>query len=165
MNAIWTLLQEGGPVMLLIVVLSITLYERCSRLLLTLYLAPRRFPPRGQSHRGGLLRVRRLLLELPEFHRHQRGIISVLIVASPLLGLLGTVMGMIATFDSLAAQAGARTMDGLSAGISQALITTETGLAVIIPAILILYSAQRQLQRNVQKLIRLEADLTEGIDP
>lgn len=164
MNAVWKLMQDGGPVMFLIVILSILLYERCCSLLFTLYLAPRRFPPGGRPENGSLKRVQRLLIELPESYRQQRGIIGVLIMASPLLGLLGTVMGMIATFNSLSAQAGARTMDGLAAGISQALITTETGLAVIIPAVLVLYSAHRQLQRNVQRLTRLEADFTEGVE-
>ncbi len=54
---------------------------------------------------------------------------------TPLLGLLGTVTGMIAAFDSLSAGAVAEG-DPLAAGISQALVTTAAGLSVAIPAYL-----------------------------
>jgi len=54
---------------------------------------------------------------------------------APLLGLLGTVWGMILTFDVIRAQQG---MDvaSLAGGISQALITTMAGLSVGIPALI-----------------------------
>jgi biopolymer transport protein ExbB len=53
---------------------------------------------------------------------------------SPLLGLLGTVTGMIEVFDTIA-ETGAGQAAQLSSGISQALITTATGLAIAIPAL------------------------------
>jgi len=53
---------------------------------------------------------------------------------SPLLGLLGTVTGMIEVFDTIA-KAGAGQAAQLSSGISQALITTATGLLIAIPAL------------------------------
>jgi biopolymer transport protein ExbB len=53
---------------------------------------------------------------------------------SPLLGLLGTVTGMIEVFDTIA-RAGAGQAAQLSSGISQALITTATGLLIAIPAL------------------------------
>ena len=58
--------------------------------------------------------------------------IGILAAVSPLFGLLGTVIGMIATFDiiSIFGTGNARAMAG---GISQALITTQTGLLVAIP--------------------------------
>jgi len=54
---------------------------------------------------------------------------------SPLLGLLGTVLGMIRTFNSLSI-AGAGNPMMLAGGISEALITTAAGLTVAIPALL-----------------------------
>ncbi len=59
-------------------------------------------------------------------------VIGVLAAIAPLLGLLGTVTGMIATFDVLAVfgTGNARAMAG---GISEALVTTQTGLLVAIP--------------------------------
>ena len=61
-------------------------------------------------------------------------IIGVLAAVAPLLGLLGTVTGMITTFDVLSVfgTGNARAMAG---GISEALITTQTGLLVAIPGL------------------------------
>lgn len=54
---------------------------------------------------------------------------------SPLLGLLGTVGGMIVTFEVIDAQ-GLGNVSSLAGGISQALITTFAGLTVAIPAVI-----------------------------
>ncbi len=61
-------------------------------------------------------------------------LIGVLAAVAPLLGLLGTVTGMIATFDiiSIFGTGNAKAMAG---GISEALITTQTGLLVAIPGL------------------------------
>ena len=61
-------------------------------------------------------------------------ILKAMVVAAPLLGLLGTVTGMIATFSALAARGTAST-EALSGGISQALVTTQVGLVVALPGI------------------------------
>jgi biopolymer transport protein ExbB len=53
----------------------------------------------------------------------------------PLMGLLGTVMGMIATFEVISS-AGSGDPKTLAAGISEALICTATGMSVAIPALL-----------------------------
>lgn len=55
---------------------------------------------------------------------------------APLLGLLGTVLGMIQAFETLSAANSGSPPDMLAAGISQALITTAAGLCVAIPAYL-----------------------------
>jgi biopolymer transport protein ExbB/TolQ len=68
---------------------------------------------------------------------------------------------MIAAFDSLAARGGQRSMEGLARGISEVLVATESGLAVAIPAVVLLYFAHRQMQKGIQKLTALEARLTE----
>ena len=61
--------------------------------------------------------------------------IGVIAAVTPLLGLLGTVLGMIQTFDVIQVQ-GMGEISGLAGGISQALITTFTGLSVGIPALI-----------------------------
>jgi biopolymer transport protein ExbB len=61
-------------------------------------------------------------------------LIGVLAAVAPLLGLLGTVTGMIATFDVLTLF-GTGNPKAMAAGISEALITTETGLVVAIPGL------------------------------
>jgi biopolymer transport protein ExbB len=61
-------------------------------------------------------------------------VIGVLAAIAPLLGLLGTVTGMIATFDVLAVF-GTGNAKAMAGGISEALVTTQTGLLVAIPGL------------------------------
>ena len=74
------------------------------------------------------------LTESPRLDRFS-ALILVLAAIAPLLGLLGTVTGMIATFDTIT-QFGTGNPKLLSGGISEALITTELGLIVAIPSVL-----------------------------
>jgi len=62
------------------------------------------------------------------------GTLGTIAGVAPLLGLLGTVTGMIDVFNTIA-RAGAGQAAELSSGISQALITTATGLLVAIPSL------------------------------
>lgn len=75
-----------------------------------------------------------ILRETPRIDRFGSAILVVAAVA-PLLGLLGTVTGMIATFDIIT-EFGTGNPKLLSGGISVALVTTELGLIVAIPAIM-----------------------------
>ncbi len=59
-------------------------------------------------------------------------ILVALTAVAPLLGLLGTVVGMIDTFDAVAATSG-ETATRVASGVSRALITTQVGLVVAIP--------------------------------
>jgi biopolymer transport protein ExbB/TolQ len=61
-------------------------------------------------------------------------VLAALTVVAPLLGLLGTVMGMIETFEAVAVVSG-KTSENVASGISKALITTQFGLVVAIPGI------------------------------
>lgn len=78
--------------------------------------------------------------------------IAVLAAVAPLLGLLGTVLGMIETFDviSLFGTGNAKAMAG---GISVALITTQTGLIIAIPGLFLSGVLMRQ---SHQLSLRLE---------
>lgn len=66
----------------------------------------------------------------------ERGLLILQVVAeiSPLMGLLGTVLGMVSVFDAITA-GGIGDPQVLADGISKALITTVTGLCVAIPAL------------------------------
>lgn len=75
-----------------------------------------------------------ILRETPQIDRFGSAILVVAAVA-PLLGLLGTVTGMIATFDIIT-EFGTGNPKLLSGGISVALVTTELGLIVAIPALM-----------------------------
>lgn len=76
-----------------------------------------------------------VLKELPAIERGQ-GIIKLLAGVAPLLGLLGTVTGMIATFQAITAF-GSGDAKLMASGISQALITTVLGLVVAVPLLLL----------------------------
>ncbi|MAV90037.1 MAG: hypothetical protein CL676_01360 [Bdellovibrionaceae bacterium] len=74
------------------------------------------------------------MLAETELNQYQR-LIFTLVSVAPLLGLLGTVVGMIETFDSLGDGALHSQGGGIAAGISQAMLTTEMGLLVSIPGL------------------------------
>ncbi|MEC9488265.1 MAG: MotA/TolQ/ExbB proton channel family protein [Halanaerobium sp.] len=64
-------------------------------------------------------------------------ILDVIATVAPLIGLLGTVLGIIDSFNILAAMRGMAAPQQLSSGIAEALITTATGLVIAIPCMLI----------------------------
>jgi len=64
-------------------------------------------------------------------------LITAIVVVAPLIGLLGTVIGMIETFDSLASASLFSQSGGIAGGISQALFTTQFGLVVAVPGLVI----------------------------
>ncbi len=78
-------------------------------------------------------------------------LIKSIVAAAPLLGLLGTVIGMIETFDSLGDMSLFSQSGGIAGGISQALFTTQMGLAVALPGLV----AGRILDRR-QSLLETE---------
>ena len=159
MNAIRELVASGGPAFVAIMVLSVLLYERCFYLLLFLRRSRRELRARPPA---GLAAVRRAQVQFDDAFRQQRIAIAAMIAAAPLLGLLGTVMGMIAAFDSLALEGMGQSMEGIARGISEVLVDTESGLAVAIPALVLLYAAHRQMGKGVQQLAALEARLMEA---
>lgn len=65
---------------------------------------------------------------------HRIRLLEVIAMVSPLLGLLGTVLGMIQSFQELELAQGAANASILAGGIWQALLTTAAGLLVAIPA-------------------------------
>ncbi|MBT3376799.1 MAG: hypothetical protein HN742_09895 [Lentisphaerae bacterium] len=89
----------------------------------------------------------RVLYQLPALERFLAPL-AVCASAAPLLGLLGTVTGMIHTFH-LITVFGTGDAKLLSAGISEALITTEFGLIIAIPTLLV----HAYLSRRVRKTI------------
>ncbi|MDB5105726.1 MAG: MotA/TolQ/ExbB proton channel [Fibrobacteres bacterium] len=75
-----------------------------------------------------------LLFEVPRLERHLTTL-SVMAAAAPLLGLLGTVSGLIAMFQVIT-QHGVNDPKLLAGGIGEALIATETGLLIAIPTLM-----------------------------
>ena len=86
-----------------------------------------------------------------QFLRRDLLLLTALTASAPLLGLLGTVGGMIATFDAVAHVTG-QTGTRVAGGISRALITTQFGLVVAMPGVFGLAHI-RQVTRDVQLLL------------
>jgi biopolymer transport protein ExbB len=85
-------------------------------------------------------------------------VMSVCVTTAPLIGLLGTVTGMLKTFYGLGRGSGGdQTMGFISQGISEALITTETGLVLALTGLFIQFFLGRQHQRFLGVLTRVES--------
>ena len=79
---------------------------------------------------------------------------------SPLLGLLGTVVGMITAFTGLTETSGANP-DLLAAGISQALITTAFGLLIAVPGLVL----HKYFEHKIKYLmLSLQKEVSDFID-
>lgn len=98
-----------------------------------------------------------LALESSALHRGL-ATLAMLAAISPLLGLLGTVTGMIETFQSITLF-GTGDPKLMSGGISQALVTTELGLGVAIPLVLLHSLLSGRANRLVERLGKYSADL------
>ncbi len=96
---------------------------------------------------------------LHQMERYLNGLGTVAAIA-PLLGLLGTVIGMIKVFTEIMVQ-GTGNASVLAGGISEALITTAAGLAVAIPALVM----HRYFQRRISNLInQMEQEAIKLVD-
>jgi biopolymer transport protein ExbB len=92
------------------------------------------------------------------------GVVSTLATVSPMLGLLGTVTGMMKSFSGLAQKGGAAQML-LAGGITEALITTALGLIVAIPALIFynyLVSQIDRIQRELEQVASMIQFLVTG---
>ena len=99
--------------------------------------------------------------ELAPFERDLKAMM-VSVSAAPLLGLLGTVTGMLTTFHALATGGGGdKTMGMIASGISEALITTETGLVLALAGMMYQYYLSRQQGRYQQMIAHLETLCTQ----
>ena len=96
-------------------------------------------------------------------HDLERYLTSLGIIASisPLLGLLGTVVGMIRVFSALMLD-GAGHPESLAGGISEALITTAAGLTVAIPSLMLHRFFLRRVDDLVVELERQAAHLVDA---
>lgn len=95
-------------------------------------------------------------------------VITVIAAVAPLLGLLGTVTGMIQTFDVIT-EFGTSDPKLLSGGIAVALVTTQLGLAVAIPALLLgsllngwADRIKEDMEKAALKVINLYQDVRES---
>ena len=87
------------------------------------------------------------------FVKQDVGTIAMLAGIAPLLGLLGTVSGMIKTF-SVIAEFGTGNAKALAGGISEALLTTQTGLVVAVPGLFLATFLARRANGQLERMQR-----------
>ena len=96
------------------------------------------------------------------------GVLPILLSALPLLGLLGTITGLLTTFRAMA-DSDELNQSFVSSGIAEALITTQLGLIMVIPGLLLcswIHAAYRELVQVMKPSLqeRLDQERAPGID-
>ncbi len=94
---------------------------------------------------------------LPKLERHM-WLLGVTANVTPLVGLLGTVSGMIIAFKDIA-KVGTGNPEVLASGISQALITTAAGLTVAIPAVIFYNYFNKKIDNIVNDIEKSSVEL------
>ncbi|MEM9157751.1 MAG: MotA/TolQ/ExbB proton channel family protein [Verrucomicrobiota bacterium] len=102
-----------------------------------------------------------VLKKQPEMERFLP-FLAITAAAAPLLGLLGTVVGLIKTF-ALITVYGAGTPKALSSGISEALITTELGLVIAIPTLILHGLFSRLVKTRLGMLEQIAFDFVKAV--
>jgi biopolymer transport protein ExbB len=142
-------LHQGGPILWGLILLGVGLYSILASTWLGLRkvkneLADHKFT--GDDRRQIVRQFATFELDRLAWVERRLPFIGVLAAAAPLAGLLGTVSGMLVTFSGLATSSVAQPIDKISVGISEALITTQAGLLIAIPAAFLLAQLRKQTQ-------------------
>ena len=134
MSALFSYFSKGGPAILPLCVAAFFLYHAIARYYLSRW-SVRYAEGTGGSHTCDPRLVGEALAGLDR----QLRFIRVMTYILPLLGLLGTVIGMVKTFEGLSLiGTGMDAVGGtVSAGIAEALLSTQTGLGFALPALVV----------------------------
>lgn len=174
-NAIQTILRDGGLIIWALLVLAVVIYTLLAAVWWHCRHVRRRIEA-GDWQRSGRVdaglpwkhreadrrQVERdvATFELEEMAWVERRLpfLGILVGVAPLLGLLGTVAGMLVTFGGMSSAIGGEPIDHVSAGISKAMVTTQAGLVIAVPAAFLLVLLQRsaglahaELQRQLHQ--------------
>ena len=84
-------------------------------------------------------------------------IITTLVAAAPMTGLLGTVGGMLDMFDGLAAGGGKQSMSLIASGMKEALFTTLTGLVIALPGMFMALMVRERRNKIDSTLAQLQS--------
>jgi len=101
------------------------------------------------------------LLEIPQLERNLP-VIGTLAVISPLLGLLGTVTGMIRAFTTIALE-GTGDPQQLAGGISEALLTTAGGLTIAIPCLIAYNYFESRVNNYVLEIEQVSTEMVNSL--
>ena len=182
LREMWHTWATGGPVMAAMALLSMLMFLSAIRLLMKLNFRgltrasdaalrgwvadPTQAPHRvrelirysqDEIHSVRDIEGRFREVEATEVTGMDRGLafLNVMVIAAPLFGLLGTVMGMLLTFKAIGI-GGSSTSDVIAKGISEALVCTQTGMMVAVPGLVMATIAKRRRHEYVAFLARLE---------
>ena len=107
-------------------------------------------------------RLQAVLLEQRAHYERRLPLLAVIATAAPLMGLLGTVVGMVKTF-ALITVFGTGNAGKLSTGISEVLVSTELGLTVAIPTLVAHGFLAHRIQRKLSLLERYALQFTTSV--
>jgi len=186
---VWQTWVEGGWLMIPLAALAMLIYFEAMSLILRLKKAEVKTTPRstwakwiddpsqGTGHIGevirfvvangirsddAILRVEAVKSKLLPDVNSRIVVLSILVTIAPLMGLLGTVIGMLTTFRGLATSSG-QAVDLVAEGIRVALITTQTGLMIAIPGYIFISMVIRSRNTYLAFLAELETTVVQRI--
>ncbi len=186
MMRIWQIWESGGWVMIPLFGLAVLLYSQAFHLLLyarrtslrgqqeAFWWEWVRFPEQARGRVADIIRYTQtgvssakqvrnrfdeIRLALVALIDRRTRFVGTLVAAAPLLGLLGTVLGMLQTFFGISTSGGGDAAGVVAEGISAALVTTQTGLTIALPGVFLVMIIQRMRHDLEAKLARL-ASLT-----
>ena len=176
MSEIQWVFDEGGWVSYVLVIVSVLLWASVFLRALMLRRAPpldldapirgsgvlARFVREAQGLRGRPRRLERLAQRTLRQLAAWRSFIRVLVVVAPLLGLLGTVNGMVEMFGSMQGALAAQGDASVASGISTALVTTQLGLMITAPGLIAAFwltRKQLRREREVHEVLPLSGEV------
>ncbi len=120
-----------------------------------------------QASQAGIRDLTRVAIRVGsiELQRMERGFRTLAILGNtaPLLGLLGTIIGMIKAFMVIEAAGGRVDAQALAGGIWEAMLTTGVGLAVALPVLLTLHLLEGMADRRAQSMRSLASLMLEQL--
>ena len=184
MSRVWDIWLSGGLVMIPLFVLAVLIYAQAFQLVVFVrrvqldrkgemhWRSWVQNPEKAEGRVGEVIRFTQtgadsvqqvrnrfeeVRLGLVSLIERRTQFVSTLVSAAPLMGLLGTVMGMLQTFLGISTSGGSETAGVVAAGISEALVTTQTGLTIALPGLFVVMLIHRQRQQLEARISRLES--------
>ena len=172
-----TLASDGGWLMYPLTLLAFLIYFEGLRLWLKILIHPMYRKSKGSLTQSNIhwlsncltvtsespvaqqKNIEHLRSHIMQHFQRRSKMIERFVKCGPLLGLLGTVIGMLETFRGMM-DLGLDRSESMAIGISQALITTQYGLIVAIPGMILLSCIRHSLKCLDRNLLSLKTDIS-----